>query len=249
MRILSLILVVAVACATNPDPRRRSVAAAERTGYGGWIVVTMRDHAKVEGELIAIDPAYIYILAFLPAGPSLVNVQTESIEDAELFAYEREGGFGAWGIIGGLSTVSHGFFAVFTLPVWIISSGLASALESRSVIATLSDAGMPGLAKWARFPQGIPPGLDERALLVPHTRLPVGPPGAMPGTPPPPTKSDEARRRQAEAWTLTKQAADAARADDCTTALELAAKIHGLDPDFHATVTTRDVAIRRCLDA
>jgi hypothetical protein len=245
MRILSLALVVVVACATNPDPRRRTVQAVERTGYGGWIVVTMRDGEKAEGELIAADPSYVHVLAFPMTGPRLVAVATLSITDAEVFAHESEGGFGVWGLIGALSTISHGYFAVISFPVWVLAAGLASVFESRTVISNLGDAGIAGLAKWARFPQGIPAGLDERALLTPRTRLPLAGP---PGSPPAATVPDATRRRQAEAWTLTKQAATAGRDGDCATVSELAARIRALDLDFYTTVTARDLAIQRCLE-
>ena len=49
------------------------------------------------------------------------------------------------------------------------------------------------------------------------------------------------------AWTLTKQAATAARADDCTEVQELDPRVRDLDLDFHNVVFMRDVGIQRCL--
>ncbi len=57
-----------------------------------------------------------------------------------------------------------------------------------------------------------------------------------------------ARDREA-AWQLTKQAAAAARNDDCATVGSLAERVRTLDADFHDTVFVRDVAISRCLSA
>ncbi|MEO8700155.1 MAG: hypothetical protein ABI867_08930 [Kofleriaceae bacterium] len=74
----------------------------------------------------------------------------------------------------------------------------------------------------------------------------------VPDVPPPPPprapfaskQRDEARAR---AWSLTKAAASAARAQDCSLAITADAEVLALDVEFHATVFMRDVAIARCL--
>jgi hypothetical protein len=54
-------------------------------------------------------------------------------------------------------------------------------------------------------------------------------------------------RNRATAWELTKQAADAARARDCTQVQAIAPRVRELDMEFHVSVFMRDVAIQRCL--
>lgn len=54
-------------------------------------------------------------------------------------------------------------------------------------------------------------------------------------------------RNRAAAWELTKQAADAARSQDCTQVQAIAPRVHELDTEFHVSVFMRDVAIQRCL--
>ena len=49
------------------------------------------------------------------------------------------------------------------------------------------------------------------------------------------------------AWQLTKQAAAAARNNQCDEVRTTSRRVHALDEEFHATVFTRDVAIARCL--
>jgi hypothetical protein len=56
-------------------------------------------------------------------------------------------------------------------------------------------------------------------------------------------------RNRATAWELTKQAAGAAREEDCTQVQAIAPRVRELDLDFHASVFMRDVAIQRCLRA
>jgi hypothetical protein len=63
--------------------------------------------------------------------------------------------------------------------------------------------------------------------------------------------TEEARNARARArehaWVLTKQAAIAARADNCELVRETSAKVRAEDADFHAAVFANDVAIARCL--
>lgn len=54
-------------------------------------------------------------------------------------------------------------------------------------------------------------------------------------------------RAREHAWILTKQAAIAARAENCALVRETSAKVLDEDPDFHASVFVTDVAIARCL--
>ena len=56
-------------------------------------------------------------------------------------------------------------------------------------------------------------------------------------------------RNRAAAWDLTKQAADAARREDCTEVQAIDPRVRDLDRDFHMSVFMRDVAIQRCLRA
>jgi hypothetical protein len=69
--------------------------------------------------------------------------------------------------------------------------------------------------------------------------------------PPRPTPAQIADRQRddarARAWTLTKQAAHAARSGDCALAVAADVAVHELDAEFHAIVFRRDVAIARCL--
>lgn len=50
-----------------------------------------------------------------------------------------------------------------------------------------------------------------------------------------------------EAWSLTKRAAVSARNGDCKSVVGVDRALRDIDPEFHATVFARDVAIARCL--
>jgi len=55
-----------------------------------------------------------------------------------------------------------------------------------------------------------------------------------------------AQRKRDEAWALTKQAQEAARAGDCPRVTALSAQVGALDAEFYASVFMKDLAVQRC---
>lgn len=163
MRTPSVVVIVALAgCwASNPDPRQRTLQVMQTTGDGAWAEVILTTGAAVDGELIAVDGDVIRILPL--DATNVISIAKHDIQSGRLYRYEAEGGFGAWGAVGGLSTLSHGFWLVFSLPLWAVWTGATSASESGHVILEFRRGIWPEAAKWARFPQGMPPGFGQRA--------------------------------------------------------------------------------------
>lgn len=69
-----------------------------------------------------------------------------------------------WGVAGSLSTITHFLFAVVTLPAWVIATITVESIETRHVLLEYPGDSLEEIARWARFPQGMPPELDLRAL-------------------------------------------------------------------------------------
>jgi hypothetical protein len=244
MRVRELALVAALAgCMTNPDPRSPSIQTMERNGFGGYVVLQTPD-GYVQGELISVEPGVVRVRAL--STHTLSAVPIGRITKAQVYTYEANGYFGAWGAVGALTTLSHGYFLVFTAPIWLISGGIATAVETHHVKLEWPGDSWREIAAWARFPQGMPPGLDPRALEAP---LPPPPPPPPVIAPPPGPSPDEIRIQQRQqAWELTKQASDAARHGDCAFVLSAAEKVKALDPTFYDAPFATDVAIRACLE-
>jgi hypothetical protein len=55
-----------------------------------------------------------------------------------------------------------------------------------------------------------------------------------------------AQKKRDQAWALTKQAQEAARAGDCAKVTELSAQVGSLDAEFYADVFMKDLPIQRC---
>lgn len=170
IRDLALAAVAAAACASNPDTRGRTLERAVTDGHGGWIVVQLSSGAEASGELIAADSDAIRVLTSV----GLLVVPPREVASARLWAWDAQlGDTIVWGTVGTVSTISHGFFLVFSAPVWIGATSLITAIESRKPIVDYPEHGLVDLARWARFPQGMPRSLHS-GDLIDQARAPVG---------------------------------------------------------------------------
>jgi hypothetical protein len=154
-------------CAGNPAPRewRPPAAAAQRSSRGSWIIIeaVTAPGAKssrrplAEGELIAIDETAFHVLT--TAG--LQSVPRASAHRITLVGYGTPAGaLAGWAVAGGISTLSQGGFLLLTAPMWAIGGIVATQTEKHAGIWH-DDA----LARrFARFPQGLPPGFDLKSL-------------------------------------------------------------------------------------
>jgi hypothetical protein len=72
-----------------------------------------------------------------------------------------------WTLLGSLSTITNGFYLVLTFPLWLISGGIITVNESESGLFKTEYPGEEWwrtVARYSRFPQGIPKEVDLRKL-------------------------------------------------------------------------------------
>jgi len=165
---------VVLAC-QSPDPRVRPLTLVQHDGYGGWISITSAGNRLVAGELIAVDHDTVHVLT-LRGGSTLVAVPRASIVRARLWAWSTSsGGVLLWGGLGTASTLSHGYFLLASVPTWLVTTLVSAAVESNAGVFEYPGDDWARLSIWARFPQGLPPGVTERDL-VEQARAPSGDP-------------------------------------------------------------------------
>jgi len=169
-RFVLMLVAVAVClpgCAGNPVPRawRPPAATAQRSSRGGWIRIEavtapgtkLRGGPLAEGELIAIDETAFHVLT--TAG--LQSVPRASVRRITVVGYGNQAGaLAGWSVAGGVSTLSHGGFLLITAPMWAIAGVAATRTEKRA--GTWHDDDLA--RRFARFPQGLPPGVDPKTL-------------------------------------------------------------------------------------
>jgi len=135
---------------------------ASHQAYGSW--VRLEDRSKgaavaIEGELIAVDRDTIHVLSFA----RLMSVPRASVCCVTLTAFRMDyGTLAAWGVVGTVSTLSHGFGLILTAPIWAITATSAAAAASRAPRIQSTDPEV--LRRFARFPQGMPAVIDRATL-------------------------------------------------------------------------------------
>ncbi|HET9707435.1 MAG TPA: hypothetical protein VFP39_03935 [Gemmatimonadales bacterium] len=156
-------LLCAVACAGNPAPDGFLPSPADATHdvYGGWIEVTVaagRQDSTIAGELIAARADTVWVL---PDSGRIAAVSTSTVKQARVARYRSEAGaIAGFTALGVVSTISNGFLLGITAPLWIITGIVASSNESRAPLRGVPPLPWAELAAYARFPQGLPPGID-----------------------------------------------------------------------------------------
>jgi len=141
-----------------PDPKQ-----ALSDAYGAWLVVEYSSGegtSIAEGEFIALDLHTIYILN----ETGMEKIPTAKTTQVTLAMYKESGMIRFWALLGTISTASHGYYAGISFPIWLIVGISNAAAESSSGIIESSFINWTEFAKYARFPQGIPDGIDLNTL-------------------------------------------------------------------------------------
>lgn len=175
--ICTILLVLLSGCAGPTAPRGwlPSAREAEQEAFGAWISVEYSDGSSeqvAKGELIAVGQDSVFVLTHEPVfapvfevTQQLIAIPLDQIERGRLAAYDaNHSTLAGWAAVGSLSTISHGWFVLASLPVWIIVGSVSTAAQSVAPIEEFPAHSWRDLRKYARFPQGLPEGLDRSTL-------------------------------------------------------------------------------------
>jgi hypothetical protein len=125
-----------------------------RWSRGAWIQVEPRRGTgrRAAGELIAVGESELHVLT----REGLLTIAAPDVASASLVLYDADDSGG----LGLLWSLTHGRYFPFTIIPWMaISSGESNAPILRHPPWTLES-----FRPYARFPQGLPPGLAPAAL-------------------------------------------------------------------------------------
>ena len=135
--------------------------ATQEEAHGAWIRVQREsgrsDVEVAEGEFIAVHEETLFVLVADGLEGDLVAVPRTPDLKVKLGTYNPEsGGIAAWTLLGSLSTVSHGFNLLLTLPTWIITGTVVANNAGREAIeyhpGNYALSSLDTLRVYARFP-------------------------------------------------------------------------------------------------
>jgi hypothetical protein len=140
---------------------------------GGWAEVRVRTGPTVErlwGEVLAVSRDSLWIQG--PDSSGLV-IARDAMEWGRITSFRTQGSVVGWTTLGALSTIANGWLLIVTAPAWIVTGALAHYGDVRA-----SERDLPGdfalanidLRGVARFPQGMPVGMDASFRRLPRPR-------------------------------------------------------------------------------
>jgi hypothetical protein len=160
-------LLLAACASTDQRFLERGTAQGERIEglkadqvpvHGFTVWVEKGDGKKFTGELLAVEAERLWLetadgvqaVSVTPADRVVVKLSESDQRKTVL-----------WSVVGALSTASHGYFLIFTLPAWAVTGFRTSGSAEHDAEPEVVPANLPRLYQFARFPQGLPAGFGE----------------------------------------------------------------------------------------
>ena len=150
---ISLAIVgLCLGCASNKAPRGwlSSADEAQFTVYGAWIEVKYSADGmsqRVDGEFIASSDDTLYCLNDF----GFHSIPLHAVSKAKITAYDaHHGRLSTWTILGTLSSASHGFLGIATMPLWIITGSISTAARSHEPVSRTVANDWTEFEKYAR---------------------------------------------------------------------------------------------------
>jgi hypothetical protein len=138
-----------------------SINQIEDNSHGASILVYLQPHGIMKGELLAIDSNDLSILQYSydERVMTAAIIPINRIRNFEI-QYAKPKNYG-WSIpLLTLSTISHGWYLIFTLPLNLIVTISTTAGSQNSFMYNKKEISLNELKMFARFPQGLPKGID-----------------------------------------------------------------------------------------
>ena len=145
-------------------PEKKNVA---QEVYGGWLYLEWTGNPKQEvtqGEFVGVNENTVFVFDH----KILTRVPMDRVSYASLKLHDDDrSSFAAWTFFGTLSTITNGWFLVFSLPLWLFAGTAITSYESYSgsfIEKLPKDAWWGTVTRYSRFPQGIPKEVDLSTL-------------------------------------------------------------------------------------
>ncbi|MBE0663893.1 MAG: hypothetical protein IH597_15660 [Bacteroidales bacterium] len=129
--------------------------------YGSYISLSMQDGPNLQGELIAIGNDSIIVLE--KSTRNCTSMPVSGIKRYSLY-YAQPKNYG-WAIpLYSLVTISHGWFLAISFPVNLIATTIIYSEGRNAYRYRANEISLESLKMFARFPEGIPAGIDVASI-------------------------------------------------------------------------------------
>jgi hypothetical protein len=131
---------------------------------GFYIAGVLNNQIYISGELIVANDSCIWLLPVNTNNP-IYHVSRESIKKFNLFiasTSDKPEMISTWSLLAPFTTLGHGWYGMYSIPSNIILNSIigGGASYSRYIIHYPNNISWSDLNKFARFPQGLPPGVN-----------------------------------------------------------------------------------------
>lgn len=139
--------------------------------FGAWVEVEYDYYgelvATASGELIAVEADSLYLIS----SRRILAVGRDKIRHARAELYDPSvGAVKAVALLGGASALSHGFFFPLSLLGWTLAGSAAASVRSQEPTLEYPRDPFDDLARFARFPQGLPRDIGRDSLTPRYHR-------------------------------------------------------------------------------
>lgn len=150
-----------VSCASVPVPSNWLSEPEDISAdvFGAWIGIEYNG-GKTWGEFIALENDTLFL-----ADSLLRTFAVTDIVSARLVRYHASD-WGGYVLLGTLSTAANGKLLIFTAPLWFIGGSIAANNRSYEPILDYPEKPMSAFTPYARFPQGMPSGIDQGRIVM-----------------------------------------------------------------------------------
>ncbi|MBM4184429.1 MAG: hypothetical protein FJ207_09400 [Gemmatimonadetes bacterium] len=169
-RLFAVLAVLASgACSAGTTAPRRflpSPQEAQTEAYGAWVDFTYAvgdSVGRFQGEFIAVSADSLWAVS----GTRGLVVPHAALRSGRLAYFNSSpGSVGGLAFLGTLSTISNGAYLIFTAPMWMIGGAAAAGSQARLARRDMTPLSGPQLSTYARFPQGLPEGVELADLRI-----------------------------------------------------------------------------------
>lgn len=153
-------------------PKWEGIAESQ---YGATIAINLMDGSRIDGELLAVYDDKVFVDVRKSSGKYVdLSCKEYKLSDVKYLAirYARPRKYAVVYFMP-LVSISHGYFAMFTLPINLISAPVIVNSANKSYRLELRDVAIDNLRMFARFPQGLPSQAGEWCDFVPPPLPPI----------------------------------------------------------------------------